>query len=201
MNEARIRAAHALARRTLRARMTPPLRAELDEVLERPVRVLHPEPWTPRRPLRPRIRPALVMDAGAIRDLALQMFEPFRAAAGRGPLATVEDYEQAIMDDIVDLLVLHGALRGFIWLKPYPAHIQVEGYVFRASRWYRDLGQYLVARADAVAHALGRPEVKVWVDDLMVVAYMARHDFKIERRDRQAGKHLLRKPVAPASRG
>src|ERR1700729_439277 len=72
------------------------------------------------------IRPAVLEDAAGIRALTRAAYAKWAALIGREPLPMQADYERAVAEHTIDLLVVDGALAGLLETILRPDHLWIE---------------------------------------------------------------------------
>ena len=94
------------------------------------------------------IRPASLEDAARIRDLTRAAYARWVALIGREPLPMQADYERAIAEHTIDLLIDGGALVGLIETMLRPDHLWIENVAVAPERQGRGFGRLLLAHAE-----------------------------------------------------
>jgi GNAT superfamily N-acetyltransferase len=94
------------------------------------------------------IRPAVPADAEAIRSLTRAAYAKWVALIGREPLPMQADYERAVAEHTVDLLIADGALAGVLETILRPDHLWIENAAVAPERQGRGYGRLLLARAE-----------------------------------------------------
>lgn len=72
------------------------------------------------------IRPAVAADAARIRALTRAAYAKWVVLIGREPLPMQADYERALREHAIDLLIVGGALAGLIETIVHPDHLWIE---------------------------------------------------------------------------
>jgi GNAT superfamily N-acetyltransferase len=110
---------------------------------------------------RVEIRPAVSADAEAIRSLTRAAYAKWVALIGREPLPMQADYQRAIAEHTIDLLIDGDALVGLIETILRPDHLWVEN-VAVAPEWQgRGYGRVLLAHAERRALEAERFEIRL----------------------------------------
>jgi ribosomal protein S18 acetylase RimI-like enzyme len=107
------------------------------------------------------IRPASLEDAARIRDLTRAAYAKWVALIGREPLPMQADYERAIAEHTIDLLIDGGALVGLIETILRPDHLWIENVAVASEQQGRGFGRLLLAHAERRAIHAGRPEIRL----------------------------------------
>jgi ribosomal protein S18 acetylase RimI-like enzyme len=85
---------------------------------------------------------------------------------GREPLPMTADYEAAVRKHRIDLLHLGGEPVALIEMIPGADHLLIENVAVSPAHQGRGLGRRLMAHAEAVAMALGHPEIRLYTNKL-----------------------------------
>ena len=107
------------------------------------------------------ILPAVLADAARIRALTRAAYAKWVALIGREPLPMQADYERAIVEHTIDLLIVDGALAGLIETILRPDHLWIENVAVAPEQQGRGFGRLLLAHAERRAIHSGRPEVRL----------------------------------------
>jgi GNAT superfamily N-acetyltransferase len=105
------------------------------------------------------IRPALSEDAAAIRDLTRAAYAKWVALIGREPLPMQADYQRAVAEHTIDLLIDGDALAGLIEMILRPDHLWIENVAVAPERQGRGYGRLLLAHAEKCALEAERFEI------------------------------------------
>ena len=114
-------------------------------------------------PLAPNIeiRPAVPADSEAIRSLTRAAYAKWVALIGREPLPMQADYERAVSEHTIDLLIVDGVLAGLVETIPRPDHLWIENVAVAPEQQGRGFGRLLLAHAERRAIHAGRPEIRL----------------------------------------
>jgi GNAT superfamily N-acetyltransferase len=107
------------------------------------------------------IRPAVLKDAARIRALTRAAFAKWVALIGREPLPMQADYERAVAEHTIDLLIVDGALAGLVETIVRPDHLWIENVAVAPERQGRGFGRLLLAHAEKRAAQHGRAEIRL----------------------------------------
>ena len=153
-------------------------------------------------PQDPEIRPAAPADAEAIRALTRAAYSKWVALIGREPLPMQADYERAIREHAVDLLVVGRALTGLIETILYADHLWIESVAVAPERQGRGYGRLLLAHAERRAVQSGRTEVRLLTNQAFAanLELYARSGYAIDRTEPFRGgvTVYMRKRIASA---
>jgi GNAT superfamily N-acetyltransferase len=156
-------------------------------------------------PQTPRIRPAAPADVEAIRSLTRAAYAKWVALIGREPLPMQADYERAVAEHTIDLLIDGGALVGLIETILRPDHLWVEN-VAVAPEWQgRGYGRVLLAHAERRALEAERFEIRLLTNQAFAanLALYAKLAYAIDRAEPFRGGtivHLSRRIEPPMTR-
>jgi GNAT superfamily N-acetyltransferase len=107
------------------------------------------------------IRPAVLEDAGRIRDLTRAAYAKWAALIGREPLPMQADYQRAVVEHTIDVLIVDGALVGLLETILRPDHLWIENVAVAPEQQGRGFGRLLLAHAECRAIHAGRPEIRL----------------------------------------
>jgi GNAT superfamily N-acetyltransferase len=107
------------------------------------------------------IRPAVSSDAARIRDLTRAAYAKWVALIGREPLPMQADYERALAEHTIDLLIVDGALAGLIETILRPDCLWIENVAVAPERQGRGFGRLLLDHAERRAVQSGRTEIRL----------------------------------------
>lgn len=107
------------------------------------------------------IRPAAPEDVTSIRDLTRAAYAKWVALIGREPLPMQADYDRAVREHAIDLLIDSGALVGMIETISRPDHLWIENVAVAPDRQGRGYGRMLLAHAEKRAAESGRGEIRL----------------------------------------
>ncbi len=140
-------------------------------------------------PHRAGFRRATPADATAVRALTRAAYARWVPLIGREPKPMGADYDAALRDHVVELLVRDGALVGLAEMIPQPDHLLLENVAVAPACQGQGLGRALMARVEAVAADLGHAEVRLYTN-ARFAANIALY--------RRLGYRVTREEVVPA---
>jgi GNAT superfamily N-acetyltransferase len=107
------------------------------------------------------IRPAVLEDAARIRDLTRAAYAKWVALIGREPLPMQADYQRAVVEHAIDLLIDGGALAGLIEMILRPDHLWIENVAVAPDQQGRGFGRLLLDHAECRALQSGRTQIRL----------------------------------------
>jgi N-acetylglutamate synthase-like GNAT family acetyltransferase len=122
---------------------------------------------TQRRAAEVKFRRAGPADVVAVRRLVRAAYAKWVPVIGREPLPMTADYERAVRDHVIDLILVNGEIVGLIELVTEPDCILIENVAVKPSEWGKSYGQALMSHAVGVAKLLGRRRIRLYTNKLM----------------------------------
>ena len=101
------------------------------------------------------IRPALLEDAVAIRALTRAAYAKWVPLIGREPLPMQADYERAVAEHTIDLMIVNGALAGLIETMLEPDHLWIENVAVAPEQQGRGFGAPCLTMPSGAPFSLG----------------------------------------------
>jgi GNAT superfamily N-acetyltransferase len=152
------------------------------------------------------IRPAAPADAEAIRSLTRAAYAKWVPLIGREPLPMQADYQRAVAEHAIDLLIDGGALVGLIETILRPDHLWIENVAVAPERQGRGFGRLLLAHAERRAFEAGRFEIRQQTNQAFAanLALYAKLAYAVDRSEPFRGGaivHMSKRidpPLAPA---
>jgi GNAT superfamily N-acetyltransferase len=135
------------------------------------------------------LRPAVVGDATAIRDLTRAAYAKWVPVIRREPLPMAADYVAAVQNHRVDLLYLDGTLAALIEMIPEVDHLLIENVAVSPAYQGRGLGRDLMAHAEQVAVSMGHALIRLYTNKLFAenVQLYQRLGYRIDREEAWTG--------------
>jgi GNAT superfamily N-acetyltransferase len=139
------------------------------------------------------IRPAVPADAKAIRGLTRAAYAKWVAMIGREPLPMQADYERAVAEHTIDLLIAEGALVGVLETILRPDHLWIENVAVAPDRQGKGFGRVLLAHAERRAFEAGRFEIRLQTNQAFAanLALYAKLTYAIDRAEPFRGGTLV----------
>lgn len=119
-------------------------------------------------------------DARAIRDLTRAAYAKWVPVIGREPKPMVADYENAIRLHWIDVLEDADGLTALIEIIPMEDHLLIENLAVRDDQQGKGLGSKLLAHAERLAVAAGKPELRLYTNAAFAenIAYYPRRGYR-----------------------
>ncbi len=129
------------------------------------------------------IRPAVAADAEAIRSLTRAAYAKWVALIGREPLPMQADYERAVAEHTIDLLIVDGALVGLLETILRPDHLGIENVAVAPEQQGRGFGRLLLDQAERRAVQAQRPEIRLMTNQAFAanLALYAKRGYSTDR--------------------
>jgi GNAT superfamily N-acetyltransferase len=129
------------------------------------------------------IRPAVPSDAAGIRDLTRAAYSKWVALIGREPVPMQADYERAVAEHTIDLLIVDGALAGLVETILRPDHLWIENVAVAPERQGRGFGRLLLDHAERRTLQAGRPEIRLLTNRVFAanLELYARRGYVVDR--------------------
>ncbi len=109
----------------------------------------------------PSFRRAGPDDAPAVRALVRAAYAKWIPVIGREPTPMTADYDRAVREHDVDLLLVDGVLVALVETIVRPDHLFIHNLAVAPERQGRGLGRHLLAHAEARARTGGLGEVRL----------------------------------------
>jgi GNAT superfamily N-acetyltransferase len=151
------------------------------------------------------IRPAVLEDAAGIRALTRAAYAKWAVLIGREPLPMQADYERAVAEHTIDLLVVDGALAGLLETILRPDHLWIENVAVAPEQQGRGLGRLLLNHAERRAVQAQRPEIRLMTNRAFAanLQLYAKRGYSIDRTEPFRGGTTVHmsKRIEPAPPG
>jgi ribosomal protein S18 acetylase RimI-like enzyme len=131
------------------------------------------------------IRPAVMADAGAVRDIVLDAYRPYVAVIGTEPGPMGDDYVARVAAGQVWVVDDSGALAAILVLEEQPDCFLLDNIAVRPGQQGRGHGRVLLDFAEAEAIRRGWDAITLYTNALMtanIAIYAARGYVEQERR-------------------
>lgn len=129
------------------------------------------------------IRRAIEADATAIRELTCAAYAKWIPVLGRAPIPMLADYDRAVREHMIDLLVGGGELAGLIEMKSGGDHLFIVNIAVVPAFQKRGYGRRMLAHAEELARSLGFAEIRLFTGKRMAenVQLYSRVGYQIDR--------------------
>ena len=131
------------------------------------------------------IRRAGPPDAVAVRELTRSSYARWVPVIGREPMPMTVDYERAIREHMVDLLLVGSQLAGVIETVNGSDHLLIENIAIAPAFQGRGHGRHLLRHAEALAASLRLPELRLYTNKAFAwnVDFYGRHGYAVDREE------------------
>jgi ribosomal protein S18 acetylase RimI-like enzyme len=128
------------------------------------------------------IRRAAPADAAAIAALTRAAYERWVTVIGRAPKPMTADYDAAVREHLIDLLIADGRFVALVECIREPDHLLIENLAVAPDRQGRGYGLRMLRHAEALARDLGYTELRLYTNKLFAenVAFYARHGYRFD---------------------
>ena len=123
------------------------------------------------------LRRAGLEDAEAVRVLTRLAYAKWVPLIGREPLPMTADYQRAVVEHMIDLYEVDGALHALIETIAEDDHLLIENLAVHPSQQGKGLGELLLTHAHNLARQLGYDEIRLYTNE----AFAANVDFYAKR--------------------
>jgi GNAT superfamily N-acetyltransferase len=134
-------------------------------------------------------RRATSADAGTVRDITRAAYTKWVAVIGREPKPMTANYEQVVIDHIIDLLEEDGRPIALIEVIPEPSHLLIENIAVLPDWHGKGIGGLLLEHAETIARSLRLPELRLYTNAMFAtnIAFYAHRGFTEFLREQHAG--------------
>ena len=143
------------------------------------------DPQAHRAPTEPRVRRATADDAAAVRALTRAAYAKWVPVIGREPKPMTADYDQAVREHRIDLLLEGDDLVALIEIIDRGDHLLIKNLAVAPHAQRRGHGGRLLAHAETLAAELGRPLLRLYTNPRFTgnVDLYARAGFAVDREE------------------
>jgi GNAT superfamily N-acetyltransferase len=148
------------------------------------------------------IRRAGPADAADIRELTRSAYAKWVPLIGREPIPMAADYDRAVREHMIDLLIVDARLVALIETVSKADHLLIENLAVAPPFQGRGYGRLLLDHAERLAASLRLPELRLYTNQLFVtnIELYGQLGYAIDREEPFIGgvKVHMSKPVAIA---
>ena len=128
------------------------------------------------------IRRAVPADAEAIAAVTRAAYEKWIPVIGRAPKPMTADYDVAVREHLIDLLLVEGRLIALVECIREPDHLLIENLAVAPDQQGRGHGLRLLRHAEALARELGFGELRLYTNKLFAenVAFYRKHGYRLD---------------------
>jgi GNAT superfamily N-acetyltransferase len=125
------------------------------------------------------------LDAGTLREITRAAYAKWVAEIGREPKPMTANYEQAVIDHVIELLEDGCQPIALIEVIPGLSHLLIENIAVLPDRHGRGIGGLLLERAEATARSLGVNELRLYTNAQFAanLSFYANRGFEEFRRE------------------
>ncbi len=109
-------------------------------------------------------RRATLADVTTVRNLTRLAYAKWVPLIGREPLPMTADFERAVTEHIIDLLMTGTDVVGLVEVIPHEQYLLIENLAVGPNHQGKGLGDLLLKRAEAVARSLNLDEVRLYTN-------------------------------------
>ena len=133
------------------------------------------------------LRRATLADATTIRDLTRQAYAKWVPLIGREPRPMTANYENAVVDHMIDLYEIDGEAVGLIEVVPQAEHLLIKNIAVRPDQQGKRIGDLLLKHAEDIAQALYLAELRLYTN----AAFVSNIEFYSRRGFEEFGRESL----------
>jgi GNAT superfamily N-acetyltransferase len=147
-------------------------------------------------------RRATSADASTVREITRAAYAKWVAVIGREPKPMTANYEQAVIDHVIDFLEEDGRPIALIEIIPESLHLLIENVAVLPDWQGRGVGSMLLGRAETIARSLQLNEMRLYSNAMFLtnISFYARRGFSEFLREHDAkwgGVVHMKKSVEP----
>jgi GNAT superfamily N-acetyltransferase len=151
---------------------------------------------------KPSFRRATPADASTVREITRAAYAKWVPVIGREPKPMTANYEQAVIDHVIDLLECEGRTVGLIEVIPESSHLLIENVAVLPEWHGKGIGGLLLGQAETIARSLRLTELRLYTNAMFstnISFYENRgfEEFQRERNAKWGGVVHMKKSVGP----
>jgi ribosomal protein S18 acetylase RimI-like enzyme len=131
--------------------------------------------------------------AAAIRELTRSAYAKWVPLIGREPTPMTADYDRAVREHVIDLLLVDAELTALIETVSRADHLLIENVAVAPAFQGRGYGRLLLDHAERLAASLGLPELRLYTNKQFAtnIAIYRRRGYTIYREEPFKGGFLV----------
>ena len=147
-------------------------------------------------------RRATPADASIVREITRAAYAKWVPVIGREPKPMTANYEQAVIDHVIDLLEQEGRAVALIEVIPEPSHLLIENIAVLPEWHGKGIGGFLLWHAETMARSLRLNELRLYTNAMFStnISFYTHRGFEEFQRDQDAkwgGVVHMKKSVGP----
>lgn len=151
-------------------------------------------------PIQKQFRRATSADASTVRETTRAAYTKWVAVIGREPKPMMANYEQAVIDHIIDLLEMDARPVGLVEVTPQSSHLLIENVAVLPDWHGKGVGGSFFERAETIARSLRLNELRLYTNAMFATnisfyAHRGFAEFLREQDARWGGVVHMRKAV------
>lgn len=141
----------------------------------------------------PQLRRAVPADAALVRELTRLAYQKWMPLIGREPKPMTTDFDRAIREHIVDLMLTGERLVALIEVIPSGDHLFVENIAVSPECQGRGYGRRMMQHAETIALSAALPEIRLYTNKLFVenLRFYERLGYRVSREEPFKGGFLV----------
>ena len=131
------------------------------------------------------VRRATTADAVAVRELTRAAYAKWVPVLGREPRPMTADYDAALRDHLIDLLLVDGEAAALIEMAPKADHLLIVNVAVAPTYQGKGYGRALMAHAEEVARSLNLSEMRLYTNALFAenLRLYSRLGYRVDREE------------------
>jgi GNAT superfamily N-acetyltransferase len=131
------------------------------------------------------LRRATTADAVAVRELTRAAYAKWVPVLGREPRPMTADYDAALRDHLIDLLLVDGEAAALIEMAPKADHLLIVNVAVAPTYQGKGYGRALMAHAEEVARSLSLNEMRLYTNALFAenLRLYSRLGYRVDREE------------------
>jgi len=131
------------------------------------------------------VRRATTADAVAVRELTRAAYAKWVPVLGREPRPMTADYDAALRDHLIDLLLVDGEAVALTEMAPKADHLLIVNVAVAPTYQGKGYGRALMAHAEEVARSLNLSEMRLYTNALFAenLRLYSRLGYRVDREE------------------